>query len=373
MSATPEDPAPDPGRKTPDENAGDDVDREFDDDFEALNRDPTRRRDTKARRREDAARTEEVYRRLTELVQTKGYLSVEEARELLRYLESETSSKMVGYYQLIELLGEGATASVYRAVDVRIRRIVSLKVLSKESLNDPLLHKHFVRETKAVMLLQHPNIVRGLEIGDTREYCFIAIEYVDGRTLRDLVVKMGALGELESIYILKQIAYALEYTHRLDLVHLDIKPENILIDDNTLQARLFDLGMLRDRSDPDIATITEAPVHPRYSSPEIIAGMPGVDVRSDLYSLGLCFFYMLTGEHAFVNPRNPLEVEVDRQQLQERLQAVRPALTERTIHVVMEMTEYRFRDRPRSPAALIDRLIDVDPFEGLAAVPGDAD
>lgn len=313
-------------------------------------------RDTKRRRRELNSRVEEVYRRLTELVQSRGFLSTDEARDLLRTLDVGSHTETLGDYQLLELLGEGATASVFRAAHKDTRRIVTLKVLSKESLNDPELHKHFVREAKAVMLLKHPNIVRGLEIGDTPDYCYIALEYVDGRTLRDLVTMMGALGELESTHIVRQISYALEYTHRCDMVHLDIKPENILIDDNTLDAKLFDLGMLRDRTDPDIATIADAPVHPRYCSPEMLSGQPSVDVRSDLYSLGLCFFFMLTGEHAFLNPRNPLEVEADRQELERRLRAVTPKLSDRVIDAVLCLTHYRFRERPRTPNEFLERL-----------------
>jgi serine/threonine-protein kinase len=322
----------------------------------------SRRAGGRSSRRLGTGKIADVYRRLSELVQTKGYLSIDEARDLLEVLDGGKDLGTVGDYYLLRVLGEGATACVYQAVHARTRRLVSLKVLAREALDDPEIHRHFVREAKAVMLLRHPNIVRGIEIGDTDEDCFIALEYVDGRTLRDLVGMLGTLGEFEAIHILRQVALALEYTHRCDMVHLDIKPENILIDDNTLEAKLFDLGMLRDRTDPDIATIVEAPVHPRYSSPEMLTGQPSVDVRSDIYSLGLCTFFMLTGKHAFLGPRNPLEVEADRADVERRLREVEPEISEPTIQAVLSMVEYRFRDRPENPAELLDLFPDVDPF-----------
>ncbi len=204
----------------------------------------------------------------------------------------------IGHYQIVSLLGRGGMASVYKAHEMSLNRTVALKVLRPELAEDPSFVKRFQREAQAAARLNHPAISTVYAIGQEGELTFFAMEYVQGGTLRQLIRQEGPLSLEKALDILIPAAEALEAAHKAGVVHRDMKPGNILIGENG-KVKVVDFG---------IAQVTESTSHltregsfvgtPEYVSPEQCEGK-SVDGRSDIYSLGVTFFEMLTGKTPF--------------------------------------------------------------------------
>ncbi|HPB55099.1 MAG TPA: protein kinase [Candidatus Aminicenantes bacterium] len=204
----------------------------------------------------------------------------------------------IGHYQIVSLLGRGGMASVYKAHEMSLNRTVALKVLRPELAEDPSFVKRFQREAQAAARLNHPAISTVYAIGQEGELTFFAMEYVQGCTLRQLIRQEGPLSLEKALDILIPAAEALEAAHKAGVVHRDMKPGNILIGENG-KVKVVDFG---------IAQVTESTSHltregsfvgtPEYVSPEQCEGK-SVDGRSDIYSLGVTFFEMLTGKTPF--------------------------------------------------------------------------
>ena len=202
-------------------------------------------------------------------------------------------------YQIIEEIGRGGMAVVYKALQISLGRYVALKVLSPRLANDPELVKRFQREAKAAAALKHPNIVTIYDVGKDNGWYFIAMEYVEGKSLKEYLSEKGPLSPEEAIRILKDVASALDYAHKQGFVHRDVKPSNVLIDAETGKAFLTDFGVVKalhegtqlTRAGTFIGTV-------QYSSPEQIQGK-SVGVKSDLYSFGIMAYEMFSGRPPF--------------------------------------------------------------------------
>lgn len=206
-----------------------------------------------------------------------------------------------------ELLGQGGMGAVYRARQTRLDRHVALKVIRPESADDPLFAKRFNREARTLARLNHPNIVAIYDFGDVtlvgddggqRTLYYFLMEYVDGANLRQLM-RAGELHAGRSLSIVSQICDALQFAHDEGIVHRDIKPENILVDLRG-RVKIADFGLAKLLSD-ELADYTLTGLHqvmgtPRYMAPEQMEGTQFVDHRADIYSLGVVFYEMLTGE-----------------------------------------------------------------------------
>ena len=208
----------------------------------------------------------------------------------------------IGRYEIDGRLGEGAMADVYRAHDPDIARAVAIKVLKPEFRRDPEIVRRFLREAQAAGMLSHANIATIFDVGETEGLAYIAMECVEGRALDDLM-KDGRFPAERALKIARQLADALGYAHRNGIVHRDIKPSNILLADGSTP-KLLDFGIARfgqDAAAEKAALATQVGQvigTPRYMSPEQAMGMP-VDARSDLFSLGVVLYEMVTGKTAF--------------------------------------------------------------------------
>lgn len=196
-------------------------------------------------------------------------------------------------YKIIKPIGHGGMASVYLAEQESLGRKVALKVMDtktgrvKQSFAD-----RFVRETKIVSQLEHPNIVSVYDAGIASGVCFLSMEYVNGHDLKKIAHRLGISRKLK---IIRDVAKALRYSGEKGFVHRDIKPENVLIDRETHRAVLMDFGIAKAaESDLELTQTGIALGTPYYMSPEQTKGKP-VDVRSDIYSLGIMMFYLLEG------------------------------------------------------------------------------
>ncbi|WBH15040.1 serine/threonine-protein kinase [Sphingomonas radiodurans] len=212
---------------------------------------------------------------------------------------------MLGRYRVDSLLGEGAMAEVYRAYDPDIGRTVAIKVLKPEFARDPELGARFLREARAAGALSHANIATIYDVGEAQGVAYIAMELVDGEPL-DVLLQRGRLPYERVLEIGRQLAGALGYAHGCGVVHRDVKPSNILLSADGKTAKLLDFGVARI-GEIDAAAANQHLARtqagqligtPRYMSPEQALGLP-VDHRSDLFSLGVVLYEMVTGKVAF--------------------------------------------------------------------------
>jgi eukaryotic-like serine/threonine-protein kinase len=212
-------------------------------------------------------------------------------------------------YHILTLLGKGGMGEVYLAEQLRVgRRRVALKVLSRACSEDPEIVKRFENEAASSGRIQHRNVVMIYESRATEDgHLYVAMEYVDGKTLRDEISERGALPLVEVVEITKQICAGMNAAHRLGIVHRDIKPDNIMLardDEGERVAKVLDFGIAR-LSEPGTAQSRTASGiimgTPYYMSPEQALGSTGdkIDARSDIYSLGMVVYQMLTGRVAF--------------------------------------------------------------------------
>lgn len=202
-------------------------------------------------------------------------------------------------YRVDKLIGSGGMANVYKAYDEKEKRVVALKVLKDEHKNDPDFLRRFEREAKAVLSLSHPNIVRSFDVGYEDDLPFIVLEYVPGKTLKEVIQENGTLPPKMAVNITCQVLEALSSAHEIGIIHRDVKPQNVIITPEGA-AKLADFGIARDAGTTTrtfAGTNVIGSVH--YLSPEQARG-DDVTVESDIYSCGIMLYEMLTGNVPFM-------------------------------------------------------------------------
>ena len=205
----------------------------------------------------------------------------------------------LGDFQVKRLLGRGGMGQVYLATQISLNRPVALKVLHPRLLSKPAYLSRFEAEATAVAKLNHPNIVHVYTLGCVDQVRFIAMEYVEGTNLREYIDKKGALDLPLALSIMRQAGQAIGAAGEVGLIHRDIKPENLLLTRKG-RVKVADFGLCRDLGS-DRLHVTQPGITmgtPLYMSPEQAQGH-ALDHRSDLYSLGVTFYHMLTGEPPF--------------------------------------------------------------------------
>jgi eukaryotic-like serine/threonine-protein kinase len=208
-----------------------------------------------------------------------------------------TGRLLAGRYRLLERIDRGGTAEVWRARDERLDRGVAVKILGAEA--DPAFRERFTMEARRAAAVSHPHIVTVFDEGQDGSDAFIVMEDVRGRSLRDIVAERGALQAPEVATLIRQLAGALDATHRAGLVHLDVKPANVIVD-GAGNAKLTDFGIARAARDSEERELVGTA---RYIAPERVEGGP-VTERADVYGLALVAYELLTGQPAFVGAEN---------------------------------------------------------------------
>lgn len=244
---------------------------------------------------------------LTEYFIHEGVATRSQIERLRPEIEDRTRRQIPGF-QLIEKLGAGAMATVYKAKQISLDRPVAVKILPRKHTNNPQFVERFYAEGRAAAKLNHPNIVGALDVGQAGDTHYFVMEYVEGRTVFDDITEKGAYSESDAIEIARQVARALEHAHAAGFIHRDVKPKNIMItSDSTV--KLADMGLARAVSDREAAEAEAGKAFgtPYYISPEQIRGEVGVDFRADIYSLGATLYHMVTGKVPFDGP-NPSAV-----------------------------------------------------------------
>jgi beta-lactam-binding protein with PASTA domain/predicted Ser/Thr protein kinase len=198
-------------------------------------------------------------------------------------------------YQLDHKIGSGGMADVWLAEDTELDRKVAIKILHERFAQDSEFVQRFQREAQSAAGLQHPNVVGVFDRGSFRDSYFIAMEYVDGPSLKDLV--KGGMGTQDAINFTRQILNAARFAHRKGIIHRDLKPQNVLIDDEG-RARVADFGIARGGENSDITATGSVMGTAQYLSPEQAQGKPTTP-RSDIYSIGVILYEALTGRVPF--------------------------------------------------------------------------
>jgi serine/threonine protein kinase len=217
--------------------------------------------------------------------------------------------------EILGLVGQGGMGAVYQARQRQLDRLVALKILPAEVSHDPAFAERFMREARALARLNHPNIVTVHDFGKADGYYYFLMEFIDGVTLRHLLAE-GKLAPREALAIVPQVCEALQYAHDQGVVHRDIKPENILLD-KTGRVKIADFGLARlvgtDTESRRLTQPREVMGTPHYMAPEQVEKPQFVDHRADIYSLGVVFYEMLTGElplGRFAAPSQKVQVDV---------------------------------------------------------------
>jgi tRNA A-37 threonylcarbamoyl transferase component Bud32 len=300
----------------------------------------------------------------------------------------DLTGRDLGDFHILRRLGQGGMGQVYLAEQRSLRRKVALKLLRPELAANATALQRFKIEAEAVARATHANIVQVYAIGEAEGLHFMALEFVDGRTLRDYLEKKGPPEILVALSIMRQVASALQRASELGIIHRDIKPENILLTRKG-EAKVADFGLSRifadDRVSPSLTQSNVTMGTPLYMSPEQIESK-SVDPRSDIYSFGVTCYHMLAGHPPF---RGETAFEVVLQHVQKEpapLAKVRPDLPAELCVLVHRMMAKRPEDRPQTGREIVkevSRLRDVQvgvahPGSGpvitvgpAAATPGD--
>ncbi|HUI90632.1 MAG TPA: serine/threonine-protein kinase [Chitinivibrionales bacterium] len=204
----------------------------------------------------------------------------------------------IGHYKVLQIVGMGGMGVIYKAMQEPLNRIVALKVLPPQLSINEELSKRFEVEAKAISLLQHQNIVSIYEYGEDKGYRFFAMQFVDGENLSSRIQGKKVMSASEIIDISKQICRGLRYAHSQNVIHRDIKPQNILIDKENV-ARLSDFGIAKIFSSSNITMTGVTVGTPEYMSPEQASGEE-VDSKTDIYSMGIVMYEMLTKRPPFL-------------------------------------------------------------------------
>lgn len=266
--------------------------------------------------------------------------------------------KRLGKYQIEKKVGAGGMGTVFLARDAELKRTVALKVLPRDKAENPILVRRFRAEAQAAAQLRHPNIVAVYDSGEADGYLYIAMEFVDGRDLFDMVSHRGVIPVRRSIDIIRQVAAALQHAFEQNIVHRDIKPSNLLIRRDGV-VKLTDLGLARSVDDTLETNITRAGTTVGtvdYMAPEQARNSKLADIRSDLYSLGCTWYQMLTGVAPYPDGSvtNKLQAHAIKPIPDPRDK--NPQIPEGLTAVIRRMMAKKPEDRYQTPAELIDEL-----------------
>ncbi|MCD4657264.1 MAG: protein kinase [Planctomycetes bacterium] len=206
--------------------------------------------------------------------------------------------KIFANYEILEKVGEGGMGVVYRAQNFDSKEIVALKVLAPEFVRDKTFLKRFFREANHLKEVNHVNITQFYELGHENKTYYIAMEYVDGPSIEDYLENKPLLTEVEIVEIIIQVCEALNAINKLGIVHRDIKPGNILINSKN-EIKIVDFGLTKKPTDKKITQTNVFFGTATYMSPEQARGSTDVDIRSDLYAVGILFYFLSTGDVPF--------------------------------------------------------------------------
>jgi eukaryotic-like serine/threonine-protein kinase len=307
--------------------------------------------------------------------------SVQDSREIAKALASwklltkfqakmllvgRNSGFFIGPYRILDQLGSGGMGRVYKAIHQTMNRTVALKVLAPQLVSTERAHQLFLHEVQAAAQLTHPNIVMAFDANEIDGRHFLAMEFVDGPNLERYVRKHGSLPVGLACEIIFQAANGLQHAHEKGMVHRDIKPANLLLQQEpgseTVQVKILDFGLARLHQSekgnaPTILTKENSVMGtPDFLSPEQSRSLHDVDIRSDLYSLGCTFYYLLTGSVPFPGGNTVDKLIRHNREEARPIEELRPDLPRAIAEIVRKLMAKNPSDRFQTPDELMDAL-----------------
>ena len=235
---------------------------------------------------------------IADILLEKGVLTSEQRADLMARVDRVKKAHRIPGYRLKKRLGRGSMGTVYKAEQMEENRTVAIKILSPWLAEDAAYVRRFRKEARVIRTLNHPNIVQGFDAGEADGTWYFAMEFVKGATLLS-ILRRGAMDEIRALNVVTQVARALSHAYDRDLVHRDVKPDNIMIVAGGV-AKLCDLGLAKDVQRAGESTERGVALGtPNYISPEQVRGEIDVDIRSDIYSLGATLYHALAGVAPF--------------------------------------------------------------------------
>src|SRR5437867_6882264 len=266
---------------------------------------------------------------------------------------------LAGRYQTIQILGVGGMGAVYKAFDRQLTRVVALKTILPELSSTPLALRRLKQEVLLAQQVVHKNVVRIFDIGEDGATKFITMDFIEGTDLKNVIVQRGKLPAQEAVAIIRQVCQGLETAHAAGVVHRDLKPQNIMVQKDG-HALVMDFGIAHSGQSKGVTQTGAFVGTPEYMSPEQ-ARTEEVDARSDIFSLGLIFYEMLTGKVPF-HGNSMLETMF----MRTKERAIPPAEIERSVpkganDIVIKCLETERERRYQTVTELLDDLETFDP------------
>lgn len=282
--------------------------------------------------------------------------------------ESSMIGKTIGKYKIISILGRGGMAEVYKAYQEALDRYVALKLMHSFLAEDPDFYERFAREARNVAALRHPNIIQIHDFDREGSSSYMVMEYIDGGTLKERIGDLAKAGQRmsldEALRIIKEVGGALSYAHKRGMIHRDIKPANVMLDSNG-RAILTDFGIAKVVSTGKFTASGSILGTPAYMSPEQGLGQPG-DHRSDIYSLGVLLYQLVTGRLPF-DADTPVAVIL--KHVNETLpppRALNPAIPQSLENVIIKALA---KDQTQRYQTVDDMLAHLDNLDKAANIP----
>lgn len=273
-------------------------------------------------------------------------------------MDKNIGKKLDGRYEITELIGVGGMADVYKGTDVIDNKPVAIKILKKEFAENEEFLRRFRNESKAIAVFSHPNIVRIYDVGFSEKLQYIIMEYIDGITLKEYIEEEKVLSWKDSVHFVIQILRALQHAHDKGVVHRDIKPQNIMmLSDGTI--KVMDFGIAKFAREEGKTATDQAIGSVHYISPEQAKG-DVTDERSDIYSVGVMLYEMLTGKKPF-DSDNPVSIAVmHMHDIPERPRAINPDIPSGLEEIILKAMEKAPEDRYQSTTEMIK---DIEAFK----------
>ncbi len=310
---------------------------------------------------------EHLDRRLARQAVQSSALTLWQAQQLLA---GRTNGFKVDRYLLLELLGQGGMGRVYLARDTRLNRRVALKILAPERISNPRAVARFQREARVGAQLQHENLVRVYDFGESNGRFFLVMEYIQGKTIGGLISSKGRLPPAVAVRLTRQVALALDHAHQKKMIHRDVNPYNVMVTEEGV-AKLADLGLAIELNEEAQRVTREGATVGTfdYVAPEQARHSHSADIRSDIYSLGCSLYHMLTGHVPFPSPSLPEKLFAHQAMEPEPLEKEAPGLPAGLGDVVRKMMRKQPEDRYATPMEVVQAL---EPYSGAVWVPGTA-
>ncbi|MCC5846499.1 MAG: serine/threonine protein kinase [Verrucomicrobia bacterium] len=281
---------------------------------------------------------------------------------------------VVGGFLIKHKIGQGGMGEVYLARQLSLERDVALKLLPAQFTRQNSFVVRFLKEVHYQAKLDHPNIVAAYDAGEDNGVYFMAMAYMAGESLEEWLEREGVMSEAESLKIIRQVALALQYaSDQKDIIHRDIKPANIMITP-TLHAKVLDMGLSKNMLERDPTTHVDTLLGtPNYMSPEQIDSPRNIDTRSDMFSLGMTFYHMLTGKVPFEDSSYLKTLKRHGQEKLEDPRALMPGISQRSCHLLARLLARNPENRFEDWAGILECIEDAMNGKGDPVAPPDGE